>query len=396
MAYQQKKAQAGITLRRVTDGRTVMTAFSVYTLNGSTREAAGLFQIVSSDDGSVAPDWGANPVYVEPVVKANGETLTLYTNQAEWYYNGVKLTFGSNKACTNYPGKFRLHTDGLTLILCGNAASPANTDSDTITFKGLAKAGASSDISVEHTRDIQITETGQNVYKGIVLPQSAFIGGDNGEYVTLCAYLYKGTEQITLNKSMVSWFKGYVSEATRLKYSGTPTGITIGVTLYGGTSISEQSHSTQVTTPAGETIAATSPYIELKVNRKMVDGSALFIAQFHSEIYSTVGGVPSEIWEQAGAYVTDVDDEYMIALSSSEGCEIGDGVSTTVTAQLIRGGSVIADGTLGTVWKLTPLDVETLNAAQGIPAVATSSMTVTADDLDRNGGQLLIIADASW
>lgn len=363
----QHKAQAGITLRRVSDGSTLSTMFRITNAGGST----GLFQIVSSDDGSVAPDWKASPVTIEPVTNADGAPCPLSGH--EWLYNNVRLVFAADGTCTNYP-QFKLAADKKSLVIRDNLASSQNTDSDMITYRGEATLNGRSNVKVERTADIMITETGQNVYKGFITPQEAFIGGEFGNTVKLTARLYKGTEEIQLGNENVTWYRGNVDRSNIL-YS--------------------KPYSLPEITVAGATTKASATYtkaMELTVSRALVNGSCLIIAKFHSGLYTLNGS--DEVWEQAAAYVTDVEDEFMIDLRSDIGANVADGATATVTARLIQG-ETEATGVTPT-WKLTPLQVESLAPAVDMAVSNTNTIAVTSAQLDKNDGQVLIVADATW
>ena len=143
-----------------------------------------LFQGLNPDTFTVSPNWsesGDHPVITPIVGSARKNNVTL-TGHA-WTYNGTPLEFSSNgtgwETCTN-DNRFKLNPANGSLAIIGDLASKNNQDSDTLTYSGDAKMGAST-YQMKKSIDILVSMLGGSSYFGGVSADTTILSKGQAE-----------------------------------------------------------------------------------------------------------------------------------------------------------------------------------------------------------------------
>lgn len=154
------------------------------TVNGTIRRNQALFQAYDPESGQCMPSWtGSGTNYAnypgpELWVEAskNGQALAASAfSYTDWYYNGTKITWGTDNRNTNagFANKFFLKNYGSGnaekpgIKIIDNLANGSNTDVDVITFKGGVML-ASTTIDVEVSADATMSQLTSKGYVGVI------------------------------------------------------------------------------------------------------------------------------------------------------------------------------------------------------------------------------------
>lgn len=367
----QTRATGHITLRLIEDGSTVTTRFKV-TQSGS---AASLFQIYNTESGAVVPEWTSSaPLQITvEAARTGGTTTTAPTLSGHaWYYNNVLIA--NLDAATK--AKFdTASASTATLKIIGNLADSSNRGNDIITYKGTATLGTNHTVKVEHSATVEITETGEGVYLGVITPAETFLS-DAEPTATFTAKLYLGSTEVT--DIAVCW-----------TLAGKALNAEPAVTSAGAWTYGAQAANTALSSDFRSgygTVTESSTAHTVKVGRANVDGQALLLCSFYIK-----QGTAFRVVERASAIVTDISDDVHIVLKSSTGPGVPAGATATVTGKLRKGEADFSP--TGAAWTIKVLRSDTL--AQ-VKTASASSVTVSATELSNAGGQVEVNATCTW
>lgn len=318
-------AQGSITIKRLRNGDSFFISLEV-------TNKKPLFQGIDDTTGAVSPDWtvAANQPIIKPrVTSARGNPVTLSAHT--WKYNGVTLNFNGATAdgwTLDSTGKFQTEASTGSLKIVGNLASAVNTANDTLIYESVATMGGI-EYPITKSIDILIQTVGANGYVGFIMASTEQLTSDVTT-ATLATRLMLAANDVT--DYYVRWYKDDTLWADR---DGQKS-ITIG--------------------------------------RDDVDGTQLFIAEFHLNSSSTTP------LYRAGIRMIDTLDEFQIKFTYvSVNKDVAPGNDVTVKAMVhnTRTNSIVSPE--GAVWSLRVMEK---NGWKEKRRVSTDTITITTADTD--------------
>lgn len=335
----QNSAQNSITIKRLRNGDSLQL----------TLESNGipLYQGVDTSSGSVAPNWGeaANQPVLKPRVRSvQGNTVALSGHQ--WKHNGVPLLFtgaasGDWRADTT--GRFQLNVSG------------GDDDGSLRIVKNLANAQAVANALLEYSCVATVAGTNYNLSKSAdVVKQAVGMTSCYGAVIATPQTIDKNTPEAVLSTTLyvgTTRQTAYLVRWLRDRYD--PSGNTTAIT--GPTPVPQQT---------------------LTVDRDMVDGSQLFIAEFFLKADDTTPCAT------AGVTVFDIADEYKINLHiTSAATDVAPGQDVTVKGEVWNTRTNSLAQVSNPRWRMDVMDKDTWTS---LKSSAADTITVTTAETDRN------------
>ena len=356
----QFNAQGSFTVRRLRNGDTLYIMLEA---------KPGLFQAVNKqlENNNVTPDWTveANQPTITPKCYASRSGITPILSNHKWTYNGLELQFGSVGSdnwcqCTN-DSRFKMYVkksnpqstdpaDG-ALKIVGNLASNTNPANDTITYNATASVDGV-EYQIQRSIDVIIHEAGASSYNGWITADDINLTAEKEETMLTTNLIHGITD---VKEYYVEWSK-----------------YNVGVI---------------------KTEAVTAYNSALKIDRSMVDDTAIFIAKFYENSTAYTNNKENPLC-MASIRIDDIADDYEI-IFNTDGDAVGEGKPVTVTAWLrnaTTGKKVEPDGA---VWGTQILHPETLAV---IAESASNSIKVTTAHTDTDGTQhdVVVVSEVSW
>lgn len=305
-----------------------------------------LFQGLDENTGNPFPNWetdaSSRPTLTPVAKSAKGNVVSL--GKHRWSYNDSALTFNGNTTTDGFQltadGKFGMNSSG-QLRIFKNLASSDNQSSDSLVYTGYASVGSFGQ-DINAYANVLIQKMGSSAYFGTVTATRKILTEASGEDTTkLSTSLWLSTSQLKSSDYSVKWFK-----------------------------VNSQGAETQIETG-----------VELTVNRSMVDGATLFIAQFYHK--DSVN-----YCFRAGIRIQDSADLYVVNGKVSN--MIGDnGAVATITGSVFntRTNSVVSlptgdrtDGKKKTQWHATAYRDDNTK----IKSVDSNVITISTAESDYN------------
>lgn len=322
-------AQGTISIKRLRSGKTLFLSF---VSNG-----IPLLQVVDTDTGNVAPDWGeeANQPTLTPTCKlSTGETVAL--SDHHWTYNGNLINFDGAESGgwkESHDKKFKKNPTTGAIRIVQNLASPINYADDTLDYSVTAIVDGV-EYTVEKSLTIDIHKGSSGTFTGSISLERDTIDNQNPN-VTLTAKLTYGVTSEEYSKDYsVKWYKNDV----------------------------EMSGQTAKT---------------LTVDRDMVDSVALFRADFY---------VSGAIVATAGKTITDAADTFAVKMtitSDNKTVDTGKGVTVKASVWNVEQEKVVELPSTA-VWSTKIYETDTWSVV-GSP-VASDTITVTTAHTDTADG----------
>lgn len=191
------------------------------TLSCGLRSTFPLKQFVTGGNGIVSPSFAANKPCVYPVIRSSltATRISPLTEGVSWYYNGTKITFGTDGLSAAMgdlaAGTFKSETksvDGVTvptLTILKDIASSSNIDPDTILFQATVNTGFKTGVSA--SIEIAIEQTNGEAFLPYITVNNGGIIDDQVSSLTAKAHLLIGGTEKTDGVSY-EWFKMKVTD----------------------------------------------------------------------------------------------------------------------------------------------------------------------------------------
>lgn len=353
-------AAGAITIKRLRNGDTL------YLTLGTDNP---LFQAVNPTTGAVAPDWTveANRPKITPkcYTAKNGEKYVTLSGH-EWTWNNIKLDFpteaseGGLVPCSNADGSFAIGSDG-SLTIIKNLASKENSANDTITYSATATVDGV-EYAVTKSVDVVIHTAGDTTYSAYITADPAILTSEDPS-TTLKLWLWNGTVPESADDYYVRWLRGI----------------------------------------EGGELTAGKKKPTLPVNRNLVDGTTVFIAEVYGKEVSSIAAGDTPLC-RASIRITDLLDEYQIRfryLANSKGVmntavEPGNGVKVQAFVWNVTQGKEVPSESAS--WKIDVQSPEDGTSRLKDGALAQDYIEVTTEHTDTAAGQMdvIVVAEAEW
>ena len=164
-----------------------------------------LIQRLKQGTSQPLPNWEVKEnqptISARVIAQSTGKRVTV--SSPSWFYNGTKITSSDSRFLigTSLDGSISIPT----LKIVKNLANPDNLDTDNIKFEGIAKINGI-DYEVRASIDIRLEEMVGEPYDGIIELTEGGVIDDNTSEVIATAVLYKGGS-IVKDKVTYKWYK---------------------------------------------------------------------------------------------------------------------------------------------------------------------------------------------
>lgn len=353
-------AAGAITIKRLRNGDTL------YLTLGTDNP---LFQAVNPTTGEVVPDWTvkANQPKITPkcYTAKNGEKYVTLSDH-KWTWNNIKLEFPSEASegglvpCSNADGRFAIGSDG-SLTIIENLASKENSANDTITYSATATVDGV-EYAVTKSVDVVIHTAGDTTYSAYITADPAILTSEEPSTI-LKLWLWNGMVPESADEYYVRWLKGI----------------------------------------NGAELTAGKTKQTLPVNRSLVDGTTVFVAEVYDKSLSALTGTETPLC-RASIRITDLADEYQIRfryLQNSNGVvntavEPGNGVKVQAFVWNVTQGKEVPSESAS--WKIDVQSPEDGTSRLTGGALAQDTIEVTTEHTDTAAGQMdvIVVAEAEW
>lgn len=177
-----------------------------------------LIQRLKEGSDAPLPDWSMvdnQPTIYPRVLSQNtGKRVVLVEGSEKWFYNGTEIKEDSRfEKVSHDDGGVKV--PGLKIV--DNLVSVDNLDTDVITFEGKTKI-AGVDYTIKSTIDIRLEEMVGEPYDAFIEATEGGVIDDNTPEVTCTAVLYKGGAEVTEGVTY-KWYKVGRDGTTELKPS---------------------------------------------------------------------------------------------------------------------------------------------------------------------------------
>ena len=335
MANKVFNISSSIPVRKIVNGDTIY-------INIKNVNAVPLFQGYDESSNNVVPDWeraGAiQPLLLPEVTSARGNKITLSNHN--WQYNGADIVWknvenGWYVENATKPRFKKRESDGALQIIA-NLASKDHPSTDTLTYKGTASVGKNF-LKINKDVNIVIQKLGSSGFGGGITAPTQLLGKDgNGNDVPetkISSTLYNANGDV--NDYTCKWYVGK-------KYQSGKDGKTFVIT------------------------------------KDLVNTQSLIIAEFYLTGSSTCVF-------RAGLTFEDNTDLFQAKISLDRLPDEGKPATATATLVNVTTGKQVAQsqivGDPQYDW-----DIRRKDTWESIKNSKTSSISITVDDIDKNGG----------